>query len=299
MITIDTLSSATLFATPLLVAGAGELVVERAGVVNIGIEGMMLTGALAAWVVNGHVGPGTGVLAGVGAAMILGLLFALAAVWLAADQIVSGTGINLLALGGTALASKALGAKVPAGTAISQWPMAIVAVILMAGVWAFMRFTRAGMELTAIGEAPRAADSAGIAVNRRRLAAVLFGSACAGLAGAYLSTMRVLGFTENMTEGQGFLALAMVIFGRWNALGVLLAGIFFGLVRAMANEAEAQRGLIYPLVRWLTGFLKEENRSAALQLLKALPYVVTLAALAGLAGRSRAPAELGKGWERE
>ena len=277
--------AAILFATPLLVAAVGELIVERAGVVNIGIEGMMLAGALAAWVANGFYGPGWGLLAAVLAAVALALLFALAAITFAADQIVTGTGINLLALGATAMAYKRLG-QTMADQTITPIPtvwMAAAAVGLLALAWAYLRFTRSGLELRAIGEAPEAADSAGVSVNRRKLAALLFGAACAGLAGAYLSTMRVQGFVENMTEGQGFLALAIVIFGRWHPAGVLAAGLFFGLVRAGANLLETRSGF----------------SGATLQLFKILPYAVSLLALAGVAGRSGAPAALGRAYVRE
>jgi simple sugar transport system permease protein len=281
----DLLTFAVWFATPLLMAAIGELVVERAGVVNIGIEGMMLAGALAAWVANAFWGREWGFVAAVAAAGVLAVIFAAAAVWLAADQIVTGTGINLLALGATGLAYKRLDPLVAERTLVATaegWMVAAVALLLV-GVWAYFGFTRAGLEMSAIGESPEAAEAAGVNVNRRKLVALLFGAACAGLAGAYLSTMRVLKFTENMTEGQGFLALAIVIFGRWHAGGILLAGMFFALVRAVANVMEA-RGVV-------TG--------DAVQLLKMTPYVVSLLALAGVAGKSGAPAALGRAYLRD
>jgi ABC-type uncharacterized transport system permease subunit len=150
-------------------------------------------------------------------------------------------------------------------------------------IWGYLRFTRSGLELAAIGESPRAADTAGIAVNRRKWLAILFGAACAGLAGAYLSIMYNRSFTENMTDGVGFLALAMVIFGRWNAGGIIMAGLFFGLVRAMANTLETRVGF----------------SPAVLRAFGMLPYVVSLAALAGVAGKSGAPAALGRAYVRE
>jgi simple sugar transport system permease protein len=277
--------AALLFATPLLMAAVGELIVERAGVVNIGIEGMMLAGALAAWVANGYAGAGWGLPAAVAAAVVLATVFALAAIGFGADQIVTGTGVNLLAFGATALASKRLSEPMAQQTitAIAPAWMTAMALASLAGAWAYFRFTRGGLDLTAIGESPEAADAAGVAVNRRKLLAVLLGAACAGLAGAYLSTMRVQGFVENMTEGQGFLALAIVIFGRWHAGGVLAAGLFFGLVRALANLLETRSGYAGP----------------SLQLVKILPYAVTLLALAGVAGRSGAPAALGQAYARE
>src|SRR4051794_34136297 len=158
IVVTDILQAATLFATPLLVAAAGELIVERAGVVNIGIEGMMLAGALAAAVGNGYWGPGAGFAAAMVAAVILALLFALAAIVFAADQIVTGTGINLLAFGATALASKRLSGAMKEKTITSinpQWMM-LIALLLLATTWAYLRFPRRGLELTAIGESPQA-----------------------------------------------------------------------------------------------------------------------------------------------
>jgi simple sugar transport system permease protein len=253
-------------------------------VVNIGVEGMMLAGALAAWVGNGYFGPGWGMVGSVLAAAVLAAIFAVAAIGFGADQIVTGTGINLLALGATALAYKRLDGPMAAKTitAINPAWMAWVALAMLAGAWAYLRYTRGGLELVAVGESPEAADAAGVGVRRRRVMAILFGAACAGVAGAYLSTMRVQGFVENMTEGQGFLALAIVIFGRWHAGGVLAAGLFFGLVRALANLLETHSGFA----------------GASLQLLKIVPYAVSLLALAGVAGRSQAPAALGRAYVR-
>jgi ABC-type uncharacterized transport system permease subunit len=281
---LQILYAATLFATPLWIAAAGELIVERAGVVNIGIEGMMLAGALAAWVGNGYAGVTMGLVAAVAAAVALALIFTLASLFFAADQIVTGTGINLLAFGATALAYKRLSAQMAEKTITAVHPLWMMAasVVVLGLAWILLRWTRWGMEMTAIGEAPEAADSAGIAVNRRRLVALLIGAACAGLGGAYLSTMRVQGFVENMSEGQGFLALAIVIFGRWHPGGVLAAGLFFGVVRALANAMETHSGF----------------SGATLQLFKILPYAVSLLALAGVAGRSGAPAALGRAYVR-
>jgi simple sugar transport system permease protein len=282
---VEVLHAAALFATPLLVAAVGELVVERAGMVNIGIEGMMLTGALAAWVANGYWGPAWGLTAAVVAAAALVALFALATLVFAADQIVTGTGINLLAYGATALVYKQINPAMADRVIVAidpVWMMA-AALALLAAAWAYLRLTRSGLVLIAIGEAPEAADAAGVRVNVRKLLALLFGAACAGLAGAYLSTMRVRGFVENATEGQGFLALAIVIFGRWHAGGILAAGLFFGIVRAMASTLETRGGYA----------------QGTLQLFKIMPYAVSLLALAGVAGRSGAPAALGRAYVRE
>ncbi|HEY7116439.1 MAG TPA: ABC transporter permease [Tepidisphaeraceae bacterium] len=281
----ESLQAAILHATPLLLAAVGELMVERAGLVNIAIEGMMLVGAFAAWVANGYVGPASGLLAAVLAATLLAGIFAIATLMFAADQIVTGTGVNLLAFGATALAYKRLNDAMAERSLTGIHPswMTLTALLLVAGVWGYLQFTRRGLELSAMGEAPEAADAAGLAVNRRRLLALVFGAACAGLAGAYLSTMRVQGFVENMTEGQGFLALAIVIFGRWSAGGVLAGAMLFGLLRALTNLLEVHSGF----------------SGATSQLFKVLPYAVSLLALAGVAGRSGAPAALGRAYVRE
>jgi general nucleoside transport system permease protein len=273
------------FATPLILAAVGELVVERAGVVNIGIEGMMLAGALGAWAADTWHGPVAGIVAAMLAAIALALPFAAATLVFAADQIVTGTGINLLALGVTGMAYKLVPEeRVARVVGVNARWLIVLTPIVAAAVWAYLRFTRWGLELAAIGESPQAADTAGVAVNRRKFFAILFGAACAGVAGAYLSIMYNRTFTENMTDGIGFLALAMVIFGRWNAGGIIAAGLFFGLVRAIANHIET-RGLgLSP---------------ATLRMFGMLPYVVSLAALAGVAGKSGAPAALGKAYVRE
>ena len=277
------LTAAILFASPLLIAAIGELIVERGGMVNIGIEGMMLTGAMAAALANAGTGsPAAGVVAGIGAAMLLGLLFAAVTLIFAADQIVTGAGINLLALGASGALYERFANPAAAIRGTWPWSLSIFAGVLAAAAWFFLGRMRQGLELSAIGEWPQAADSAGIPVGRRRLYAVLFGSACAGLAGAYLSTIRGQQFVQNMTEGRGFLALAIVIFGRWSPPGVVGAALFFGLVRAAADRLQ----------------LSPHIAQSTSKLLGTLPYVLSLVALATVTARSRAPAALGQAYVR-
>jgi ABC-type uncharacterized transport system permease subunit len=281
---ISLLPAVCYFATPLILAALGELIVERAGVVNIGIEGMMLAGALGGWVMDALYGRPAGVVGSIGAAMVLAIPFCIATLVFAADQIVTGTGINLLAIGLTGMIYKLLpgelGNRVVGINAL--WLIVLTPIVALL-VWMYLRFTRGGLELTAIGESPRAADTAGIAVQRWKWLAILFGAGCAGLAGAYLSIMYNRSFTENMTDGVGFLALAMVIFGRWNAGGIIAAGLFFGMIRALANSLETRVGF----------------SPAVLRAFGMLPYVVSLAALAGVAGKSGSPAALGRPYVRE
>jgi ABC-type uncharacterized transport system permease subunit len=296
------LEAAVRLAAPLLIAAAGELVVERAGVVNIGIEGMMLTGAFAAFAVAVATGsPTAGAAAGVLAAATLGALFALATLWGRADQIVAGTAVNLLALGATGLAHRALhgGQVLTAPTApvlevplLAELPFAGAALFrqsafvhlglaLAVAVGFVLARTRPGLALRAVGESARAADAEGVRVARVRWLAVLFGAAAAGLAGSVLTLSQANVFTEGMTSGRGFIALAVVIFGRWHAGGIALAALFFGFASALQFRLQA-RGLELPYPAFLM-----------------FPYVVTLAALAFAAGGVRAPAELGRPYRRE
>jgi simple sugar transport system permease protein len=296
------LEAALRLAAPLLLAALGELVVERAGVVNVGIEGMMLVGAFAAFAAAAATGsPAAGVAAAAAAAVALGALFAAAAVVGRADQIVVGTALNLLALGATGLALRALfpgGAPEAPGLGdlalpglaalpgvgpvlFRQSPFAYAGLALCAGVALFLARTRAGLVLRAVGEAARAADAEGVPVPAVRCAAVLFGAAAAGVAGATLTLSQSHVFTEGMTAGRGFIALTVVIFGRWMPLGVLGAALFFGLASALQFRLQARGvGLPYPV------FLM-------------FPYAVTLAVLAFAAGRARAPADLGRPYARE
>jgi simple sugar transport system permease protein len=299
----EALLEATLRLTaPLLLAALGELWVERAGVVNIGIEGTMLFGAFVGFAVA--VGTGSAP-AGVAAAGLAGTcvggLFAGFAVLRGADQIVVGTAVNLLALGATALASRALWAGAPptapriapvfdaagadlpllGAALLRQTPFAWAGLALAVASGIALHATRAGLRLRAVGEAARAADAEGVPVARTRALAVLLGSALAGVAGSALSLSLSDTFSEGMTAGRGFIALAIVIFGRWRASGVLFASLFFGGATALQFRLQARGvGVPYPM------FLM-------------LPYLLTLAVLAVASGRARAPGDLGRPYRRE
>jgi len=276
--------------------------VERAGVVNIGIEGMMLTGAFAGFAVGVATGsPAAGAAAGLAAGAALGLLFAAFAVLRKADQIVVGMAVNLLALGATGLGSRALyGGAVPSGPTwgelalpglaalpvagpllFRQTPFVWAAILLALGVAFALGRTRWGLRLRAVGESARAADAEGVPVDRVRIAALVFGGALAGLAGASLSLSQTNTFTEGMTAGRGFIALAIVIFGRWSAAGAVAAALFFGAATALQFRLQA-RGFAVPYPFFLM-----------------LPYAVTLLVLAFAAGGARAPADLGRPYHRE
>jgi ABC-type uncharacterized transport system permease subunit len=292
------LESAVRTGTPLLLAALGEVVVERAGVINIGLEGLVIGGAFAALVGATH----GGVALGFASAILVGILLAILFWWfvdgLHTDQIVTGTAITLLGLGasgalyrawyganGAALSVTTVAAlRIPGlasipilGSAFFDQPATTyLCYLLVPAVWWWMYRTHAGLALRAVGESPEAALVSGIPVRRYRFAALCFGGALGGLAGASLVLSQVGTFAEGMSAGRGFIAIAIVVLGRWNPVGVAIAALIFGAATALQFWMQAL-GLAVPY-----------------QLMLALPYLLTLAGLAGVAGRARAPAFLGK-----
>jgi ABC-type uncharacterized transport system permease subunit len=290
------------YATPLTFAALGGLVSERSGVVNIALEGMMLMGAFFA--AYGADKTGTwvgGILIGVLAGMVLAAIHAIFAISLRSDQIVVGTGLNFLALGLTGymyvdtygaegtpdnlpsvpeinLPTESLGFI---GQAISQLNLlvwgSLIAVVL---VWVVVFRMRLGLRLRSVGENPKAAETVGINVFKVRYAAVIASGALAALGGAFLSIGFVHSFSPNMTAGRGFIALAALIFGRWRPGGLLAATLLFGFSSALAQR------------------LPEFSPQLA-TLFQALPYVLTLIAVAGVVGRSTPPAADGVPYTRE
>jgi general nucleoside transport system permease protein len=291
------------FATPLLFAALGGIVSERSGVINIGLEGMMLMGAffgiygsdaLGSWVF--------GLVVAVLAGGVLALAHAVFSIHLRADQVVSGTAVNFLALGITGYVfidhygdngtpdniSRAPEVSLPGIKHLSFFGDAIghanlltwIALLLVPALTLYLFRTRGGLRLRAVGETPRAAETVGVSVVRTRYVAVIVSGMLAGLGGAYLSVGFVGSFSQNMTEGRGFIALAAVIFGKWKPAGALVATLLFGFSSALANR--------------LPTF-----SSSTATLFQALPYVLTLIAVAGVIGRSRAPASVGIPWVKE
>lgn len=288
-------ASALALGTPLLFAALGELVSERAGILNIGVEGLMLTGAFAGFLACWSTGsPLVGMAAATGAAMLLGLVFALWVVGLDADQVVAGAALNILALGLTGVAYRAaFGVTGAALTVATFQPLAIggdtpwlaplrqplpvyVAVALVPIVWLVLARTRLGLTLRAVGEAPEAAASLGIAVGAFRVGAVVVAAALAGLGGGYLSLAYSNTFVEGMSAGRGFIALAIVVFGRWRPLGILAGALLFGA--ASAGQFQLQAAGV----------------AVSYHLLLMLPYLLTLAVLAFASGTASAPAALGR-----
>lgn len=276
-------ASALRVAIPLLIAALGELVAERAGILNIGIEGMMLSGAFAAFAVAAPTGS---VAAGLAAGALAGIagaaLFASFVILRGADPIVTGTALNLLALGATGTSYRlAFPPELPLPNApsVSEGlanPFLGLALALAIGVGLFLRRTRVGLSVRATGERAVAAHAQGIPVVAIRFGCTLFGGLCAGLAGAALVLWISNTFVEGMTSGRGFIALSIVLFGAYRPLGLAAGALLFGAASALQFQMQAM-GLHIPY-----------------SLLLMSPYVLTLAALALFAGRGTGPADLAR-----
>ncbi|MBD0291574.1 MAG: ABC transporter permease [Thermoleophilia bacterium] len=299
------LVAATLrFATPLAFAAIGGMFSERSGVVNIGLEGMMLGGAFfgiyaaaesGSWIV--------GILGAMLAGGLLALIHAVFTITFRADQIVSGFAINFLALGLTGYLFRSIYGTQGTPSDVPRIPgvtlpgfvrdipflgpvfgslslMTWVVLLLVVLAWLVLFKTSVGLRLRSVGEHPRAADTVGISVYRVRYAAVVLSGILAALGGAYLSFGFGGSFNENMTNGRGYIALAAVIFGKWTPFGALGACLLFGFGFALS----------IPLQR-------EADISA--NIVSTLPYVLTLIALVGVIGRSRPPAAVGRPYVKQ
>lgn len=284
-------------ATPLLIAALGELVVERSGVLNLGVEGMMIVGAatgFAAAILTGSTL--VGVLAGIAAGMILAAVFAALALGLAANQVATGLALTILGIGVAGLIGRDfVGARrdplakiavpwlsdlpVVGKVLFAQDPIVYASAVLAVGVWWFLWKTRAGLVLRAVGESHGAAHALGYPVLRIRLLAVLFGGGCAGLAGAYLSLAYTPFWSPGMTAGRGWIALAIVVFAGWLPLRAVVGAYLFGGVTVLQLHAQA-RGWGIPS-----------------QAMSALPYLATIGVLVAISlrrrGEAQAPAALG------
>jgi general nucleoside transport system permease protein len=291
------------FATPLLFGALGGIMSERSGVINVGLEGMMLMGAFfgifgadlfGSWFL--------GVLVGVAAGGVLGFVHAVFSIALRADQVVSGVAINLLAAGITGYffiahyGDQGTPGEIPSvptvklplvqdigfvGDAIGTMSLLTwVALLLVPLMALYLYRTPSGLRLRSVGEKPRAADSVGISVQRTRYLAVVASGCLAGLGGVYLSVALVHSFNQGMTAGRGFIALAVVIFGGWRPYGALAGACLFGFSSAVAQRLPAF------------------SESLAV-LFQALPYVLVLIVVAGLVGRSRPPASVGIPYVKE
>ena len=276
---LQALPLAIVFATPLLLAVEGELVAQRSGMINLGIEGMMLVAAMTAVAVAQPTHSALlGFLAGIGGAAVMVLLFGIFTIGFRADQIVTGTALNLLAVGGTSFIYHELqGQLVSLVSVVRTDAIVPLAWIVFPIVLALLLWNSSfGLRLRACGENPAAVTAAGHSVALHRWLALGMEAVLAGLAGGYLSLVLSSGFAENMTAGRGFIALSIVIFGRWKLKGALVGTAIFGLAAALQYALQAS------------------NRGLPFHLLLAIPYVVTLLVLCGAAGRVRAPEGLGK-----
>ncbi|MGR3795821.1 ABC transporter permease [Vannielia sp. SX4] len=293
------LASLMVAATPILLAGIGELVVEKAGVLNLGVEGMMITGAIAGFAAAVESGsPALGFLGAAVAGALLSMLFAVLTQFALANQVASGLALTLFGLGLSSLMGQSyVGLKPPSTPKLdipllSDIPvfgpvlfshdlMVYFSILLVAVTWAFLKYTRAGLTLRAVGENHEAAHALGYKVVAIRCAAIAFGGACAGLGGAYLSLVRVPQWTEGMTSGAGWIALALVVFASWKPWRVLIGAYLFGGITVLQLNLQAA-GLKVPV-----------------EYLSMSPYIITIIVLVIMSsGRSRgalgAPASLGR-----
>ena len=287
-------------ATPLAFAALGETVVERSGVINIGLEGAIIAGAFGGFAAAGYGSTWIGFVGAMLAGVAIAAVFAFFAVHVRADQIITGTAISLLGLGATATLYRQLYGATGAGLSIptmgvthipllssipvigsplfAQPAITYLLYLIIPAVWWWMYHTHAGLGLRATGEDPRAVVVAGIPAKKIQLLSVLFGGALGGIAGGVLVIAQAGSFAEGMSAGRGFIAIAIVVLGRWHPLGVAAAALIFGAASALQYFFQAM-GWTLPYQAFLV-----------------LPYVLTLLGLAGIAGKATPPAGLGK-WQ--
>ncbi len=251
------IASLMVAATPILLAAIGELVVEKAGVLNLGVEGMMITGAVSGFAVSVTTGnPLLGMLAAIVAGAAVSFIFALLTQVLMANQVASGLALTLFGLGFSALLGQSYVGIVPPRTEkltfgfLTDLPvvgrilfnhdiLVYASLFLVLAVWYWLRFTRSGRVLRAVGENHDSAHALGYKVRRVRILAILFGGACAGLGGAYLSLVRVPQWTEGMTAGAGWIALALVVFASWKPGRALAGAYLFGGIMVLQLNLQA------------------------------------------------------------
>lgn len=290
------LGTAWRLATPLIFASVGEVVSERAGILNIGIEGTMLMGAFCGFAATFATGSlPLGLLAGIAAGMTAGLLFAVMTITVKANQIVVGAAINLLGLGLTSFLFRTYYVSTGRGVEIAQpvsipWlsdlpffgealfrqNLIVYSTVIVTLLVALMLYrTSFGLTLRAVGDHPKAVDVAGRSVAAYRYGAVLIGTGLAGLGGAFLTLGHSNQFVEGMTSGRGFIALAVVVFARWSPVGAFFVSILFGVFYALQLQLQAQP-LMIPY-----------------QLFQALPYLLTIIAVCFVGGKTAEPRKLG------
>jgi simple sugar transport system permease protein len=277
------------YAAPIAYAALGETVVQRSGVLNIGLDGTMLIGAFFGMLVTFTTkSPVLGLAAGMTAGVAISAIFAWFTVYLATDQVVVGTAINLLALGLTGTLFRAQFGqsgqlisipKLPAWRGIDGAMLLLILAIPL--VWILLSRTAWGLAVRSAGEYPKAAEAAGFSVHRLRSGALLLGGLLGGLGGAYLSVGIAGSFAENMTAGRGFVAIAMVTFGRWRPLWVFAAALLIGVAESLQYR--------FQTLGWNVPF----------QLMIALPYIIALLVLVVVGKGTVAPKALGQSYRKE
>jgi simple sugar transport system permease protein len=287
-------------ATPLILSAMGGLFSERSGIIDVGLEGKMLMAAFFAAAVSSVTGSAWwGVAAAIAAAEALALIHGLACITYRGNQVVSGVALNILAAGLTVVLGNAWfgqGGQTPPLTQGGRlmplfFPQAgdslpvYLALLSVPLTWWIVERTRFGLRLRAVGEMPLAVEAAGVSVAGLRYRAVLVCGLLSGLSGAYLSIAQNAGFSRDMTAGQGFIALAAIIFGKWRPFPALAACLIFGLLDAVAIRLQ---GVIVPGIG-----------EVPVQLVQALPYLLTMFLLAGFIGRAVAPKAIGIPYEKE
>ena len=292
------IASLMVASVPILLAALGEMVTERAGVLNLGVEGMMIMGAISGFIVAVGTGsPLLGFVAGAAGGAGISLLFALLTLVFLANQVATGLALTLFGLGLSALMGQGYtGIKPPATSeidfgALSEIPflgrvlfshdwVVYFSLFMVGAIWWFITRTRAGLVLRAVGESAEAAHALGYKVARIRLGAIAFGGAMAGMGGAYISLIRVPQWTDGITAGAGWIALAIVVFASWRPVRVLIGAYLFGGISVLQLNLQAA------------------GSSIPVEYLSMAPYLVTIAVLVAIsAGRGRntdAPAALGQ-----
>jgi general nucleoside transport system permease protein len=310
ILTLSLVFSTIRLATPLVWAAIGGLYSERSGVINIALEGLMLAGAFTAAAVTFYTHSAW---AGVGAAMMaaafFALLLAVVCIRFKANEVVAGTGINILFLGLPAVLSGALflssgsTPQIPQEELLPtlaqvlpvapQWriltDVSVISFLALLLVWLtsyVLYWTPFGLRLRSVGENPEAADAAGVRVTRIRYVGVVLSGVLAGVGGAYLSIGQSSLFTRNMTAGRGFIALAALIFGKWRPVQTMLACVLFGFADALTIQMQG-------VVKLPSG------EDVPVQFIQMIPYIVTIVVLAGFIGQSRAPGALGVPYDKE
>ncbi len=292
------LFSSIRLATPLIFAALGGMFSERAGVINIALEGLMLTGAFTAAVATYELSnPYLGFLCGVAAGAFVALVFAIAVIKFEADQVVAGFAVSLLMLGLPAVISSRIYDSAGSTQQIAKEFLlpdfynrisiaSILAFALIPVCWYVLYKTPFGLRIRAAGENPEAADAAGVNVIKLRYIAVIMSGVLAAAGGAYLSIGQSSLFTRGMTAGRGYIALAALILAKWKPIPVLFACLFFGFTEALAIQMQ--------------GVIKmPSGEDVPVQFIQMIPYVLTIIVLAGFIGLSRAPKALGIPYRKE